>query len=121
MKSQLAGLRHRAAVRANKVQQKSSTSEAKDVPDVGDLSSQCPDQSEVDFIDTSEAPADSGSNSAPQKSFDNGQSRAETDTRRRIALNGTNAKSSVTKQLAGLRRKAKITNGSSQNPHSGRS
>ena len=92
--SQLAGLRQRAAVRAAKARAVQTTS----VDEKFDL--------EDDFEDCDESPADSGVTSE-DATFDQGVRYAE-EARRRASLNSSEMKESISSQLTGLRRRARI-------------
>lgn len=92
--SQLAGLRQRAAVRAAKARAVQTTS----VDDASTL--------EDDFEDCDESPADSGVTSETATS-DQGARYAE-ESRRRASLNSSEMKESISSQLTGLRRRARI-------------
>jgi len=91
--SQLAGLRQRAAVRAAKARAVQTS-----VEDSFDL--------DDDFEDCGESPADSGVTSE-DSTFDQSARYAE-EARRRASLSSSETKESISSQLTGLRRRAKM-------------
>lgn len=96
--SQLAGLRQRAAVRAAK---------ARAVQTTTTYATSCTSpESDTDFEDCDESPSDSGVTSE-DATFDQAARFAE-EARRRASLNSSEMKESLSSQLTGLKRRARI-------------
>ncbi|GMH42020.1 hypothetical protein BSKO_09939 [Bryopsis sp. KO-2023] len=133
MQTQLAGLRHRAAVRSIKkrVQHSPRSAEESDVHASSDALSHQSDAEgsvpshsdgegvefrEEDFQDSGESPADSGCVGETEEESEARSRRLTEEARRRAALDGGDAKQAVRSQLSGLKRKAKIREALRQDP-----
>lgn len=123
MQSQLAGLRHRAAVRAHRCHPMTSSSDSDTHDPASEVdmskSTAVPDPNSTvlvndssidfeDYVDSGDSPSDAGCVSAAPEGSRAAAERAQEETRRRVALNGTDAKASVSSQLEGLRRKSAL-------------
>lgn len=123
MQTQLAGLRHRNAVRSIKRSQESSTPGpctadssnaikednhplSKDNQDME--SDSLPMANTEDYLDSSDSPSDAGNISVSPETPNVTAKRAQEETRRRVSLNGSDAQGSVKSQLLGLKRKSHI-------------
>lgn len=122
MQTQLAGLRHRAAIRSikkkqdvdqNQQQASVHSTECHEGPVPHTVTSNESPSGGVmghdgDFVDCSEGPADSGVVQESEEGVEARLGRAREEARRRAALEGSEAKASLRGQLHGLKRKAKL-------------
>lgn len=138
MQTQLAGLRHRAAIRSNKKKQQQQPGDAEE-PNADVAAGHSSDESAghssdelastplannaqradlrvEDYQDSAESPADSGCVVETDEEAKARLGRLDDEARRRVALDGSDAKHAVKSQLSGLKRKAKIRKSIRQEP-----
>lgn len=118
MQSQLAGLRHRNAVRTVKRSQQSSSTGPSDATEEENHPLNQDNQNmesdtlqtanPEDYVASSDSPSDAGTTPASPETPVATAARTQEETRRRVSLNGKDAQESVRGQLMGLKRKSQL-------------